>query len=115
MDEKQLHQYTKERGCWDKEEEKQKNRNALRLALTKKMNTMMIGFIAEIERVFGELWGHGLLDKELQDDQLDERARWRICRNNILDFGNSKIRDMQQELEGFDVETRTKHFIFKGN
>lgn len=113
MDQNKLDRYVSEKNNWDKEEQKTKDRNQLRLALTKKMNTMMIGFIAELERVFGVGWGHGLLEKDLTDEQLDERAKWRICRNNILDFGNSKIREMQQELEGFNVETRTKQFIFK--
>lgn len=104
MDEKTLGKYCSERSGQDKELQKQKLRNKLRNLIAKKMQTMMIGCLAELEKVFGESWGHGLLDSELDDEQLDMRAVWRICRSNILDFGNSQIRAIESELDNYNIE-----------
>lgn len=106
MDEKKLDQFVRERGNWDKDSQKQKLRNKLRVFIAKKMQTMMIGCLAELEKVFGESWGHGLLDSELDDEQLDMRAVWRICRSNILDFGNSQIRAIESELDNYNIELK---------
>lgn len=113
MDEGKLTKYALERTYYDKEGRKQAYRNRLRNLLSKKMNTMMIGFIEECEKCFGASWGHGLDYSECTDEQLDKRAIWKICRNNILYFGNKQIRAVQQELEDYTVELRTKEYVFQ--
>jgi hypothetical protein len=104
MDQDKLAKYCSERNGQDREAQKVKLRNKLRGLIAKKMQTMMIGCLAELEKVFGESWGHGLLDSELDDQQLDMRAVWRICRSNILDFGNSQIRAIESELDNYNIE-----------
>lgn len=76
---------------------------------------MMIGFLAEMEKCMGENWGHGQIDGECTDEQLDKKAIWKMCRNNVLDYGNKQIRAIEQELEDYIVELRKKQFLFRKN
>lgn len=115
MDEEKLKKYVEQRSYYDQEGYKQSCRNRLRNLISKKMRTMMIGFLAEMEKCMGENWGHGQIDGECTDEQLDKKAIWKMCRNNVLDYGNKQIRAIEQELEDYIVELRKKQFLFRKN
>jgi len=70
----------------------------------KKFNTCFIFPISEFENVFGELWGHGLLDNQLNDQQKLNRKKWEQIRRNILDKGNLQRRAFESELELYNIE-----------
>jgi len=78
-------------------------RKKLKGRITTNMRTMMIGIIAQIEKFFGNDWGHGLTNNEKNDIQLDKSAIWSQLRESILDFGNSKIRDVEFELNKYTI------------
>jgi len=52
------------------------------------------------------------LDKELSDDSIDEDAHRRL-RSKILNFGNDQIRNMELELQRYNVEFVNYHIEFK--
>lgn len=81
-------------------------RKKLKGQITSKMRTMMIGTIAQIEKYFGVDWGHGLIDDDCSDNQLDKKAIWKRLRDEILDFGNAKIREVEKEVDKYKVENK---------
>lgn len=95
--------YVRDRDNYNQDSSKRK----LKGQITTKMRTLMIGTIAQIEKFLGEDWGHGLTDEQCDDNQLDTRVTWRQLRESILDFGNTKIREMEKEVDKYIVETNS--------
>lgn len=65
----------------------------------KKLQTSFIFAIAEAERIFGFLWGHG---KSIQDLNKEEYAFYELFkefRKSVLDNGNNQIRTFRKEFE----------------
>ena len=71
--------------------------------VNKKFKTTMIGAIASFEEAFGQLWGHGLQDQDLDEDQQYWRGIWEDVRDEILNKGNAQARAAQEELSVHDV------------
>lgn len=73
--------------------------------VAKKFRTCFIYAIAEFENCFGEeLWGHGLQEDTLTDEQLANKRRWDRVRKNILDKGNTQSRAVMSEVNLHNME-----------
>lgn len=86
-----------------KESMKDKYRERLKKIIGKKIQTTMIFPLSQFEAAFGELWGDKLPDESLTDQQRSMRAKWKQCRDNILNMGNAQIRNAETELSQHDV------------
>jgi len=70
----------------------------------KKFQTAIIGALARCEEYLGELWGHGLDDSELTNEQLDFKENiWENLRKDILDYGNSQLRNALDEMDTYTI------------
>jgi len=88
-----------------RKEESYKDNSKRRLLnnLKKKFDTTIIGSLAAFEDRFGELWGHGLPNEELDEDQLYWREIWADARSKILDNGNANLRAAQNEIAQYTL------------
>jgi hypothetical protein len=68
----------------------------------------MIGSLYSIEKYFGFLWGEGS-DREPTKDQLRMRDIFEEMRTEILDKGNTQIRNTDLEIENYDVTWNKYH------
>lgn len=81
---------------------KKKSKEKLSLAIEKKIKTTMIGSLSSIEDHFGFLWGHNS-EEPLTKDQEEIRKIYDDLRSEILDKGNTQIRNVESELSTYDV------------
>ena len=86
---------------------KQKSRERLEKIATAKIRTTMIGAIASVEEHFGHLWGEGELDTTPEEEEL--REAFEDMRSEVLDKGNSQIRNLKAEIMQYDVEWLRYH------
>lgn len=89
----------KETELIQKEDYKRKSRERLFNISSKKIQTTMIGALETIEKIFGFLWENDSNMKELFDK----------ARSEILDRGNNQIRNLQTEVEQYEVEWKRYH------
>ena len=66
----------------------------------KKIQTTMIGALDSIEKPFGFLWE---AEKELTAEQTQLKGIFEEARAEILDRGNTQIRNLQAELTNYDI------------
>jgi len=93
----------------------EKNKDRFKNICRKKFQTCFIFPIAEFEKEFGkELWGIGLKDEELTNEQKLNKVKWNQLRKNILDKGNAQMRAFLSEIELYSVEFKGYHIDFKG-
>jgi hypothetical protein len=85
------------------EDMKDKMRERLKTIISKKIDTTMIYPLSQFEAAFGELWGNGKDESELTDTERLYRAKWKQCRNNILNNGNQQKRNANAELNMHEV------------
>jgi hypothetical protein len=71
--------------------------------------TTAIGDISKFETSFGDLWGHGLTEDKLTQDQLDNRRIWNEVRTKILDELNKKIRLLESIFGEYTIEWKRYH------
>lgn len=82
-----------------KEEMKERlKRNAKR-----KFQTSFIFPLSQFELEFGDLWGFRLPEDELTSEQKENRKRWSLLRQRVLDTGNQQIRNFFAELDTHEV------------
>ncbi len=93
----------------NKENWKTKCNERLQNIIAKKMTTLMIGSLDNIEKIFGDLWGHG---KPETDFELECFKEWSILRQAILDLGNKQIRAIKKECEQYDIDWNRYQGIF---
>lgn len=74
------------------------SRKRLETIIRKKMRTTFIGALDSFETNFGDLWGHGLNEDELSDEQVEFQAIWDATRTDVLNKGNTQLRGLQTEL-----------------
>ena len=82
---------------------KDQYRERLKKIIGKKIETTMIYPLSQFEASFGDMWGNGLQEDQLTDEQKLMRAKWKECRNNILNNGNQQRRNAFAELDMHDV------------
>lgn len=80
--------------------------------ITKKFNTTMIGAIAEIEKCFGELWGHGKDEQDLNKSEREWRKRFTLLRTAILNNGNNQLRAAINEVGEYTIAWQKYHIDF---
>lgn len=78
----------------------------------KRMQTIMIGALASIEKYFGDLWGQNE-DGELTEQQKKFDELYEFLRTEILDKGNHQIRLFNDDLENYDVDMLVYEFVLK--
>lgn len=81
----------------------EQSRKRLDAIITKKMKTAFIGALAAFEEEFGSLWGHGLQEHELSQDQRDMRDVWERVRTSVLNNGNTQLRSLRNEIANHSV------------
>lgn len=64
----------------------------------------MIGSLACCEKHLGYLWGHGLSEEELDEDQKRWRALWQLIRFEILENGHTQLRDMKSAISRCNIK-----------
>lgn len=69
----------------------------------KKVQTTMIGSLSSIEKHLGFLWGHGEAVEDLSPEQAAVRALFEEARAEILDRGNTQIRNLETEILNYDI------------
>ena len=85
------------------EQYKDNSKRRLVNIIKKKFNTTIIGSLAAFEEQFGELWGHGLELRDLDNDQQYWRDIWMETRAKILDNGNANLRAAESELSQYTI------------
>lgn len=89
---------------------KDSDRVALFEFVKKKLKTIFIGDLASFEKRFGKLWGQDQF--QLTDQQKKVRDIWKDTRKEILDRGNDFIKDIERELEAYEVDRVGYHYEF---
>ena len=74
----------------------------------KKVQTTMIGSLSTVEKFFGFLWGHGD-GEELTPEQEHMKNLFDEARAEILDRGNSQIRNLETEVAQYDISWKRYH------
>ena len=82
---------------------KEKSKDRLGNNCKKKIQTTMIGALSSIEDHFGFLWGH-TSDGVLTPDKEKMRQLYEDLRSDILDKGNTQIRNVDAEIVQYDVK-----------
>jgi len=80
---------------------KAKSKQRLKRIMKKKIQTTMIGAISSIESLFGFLW-----DKDEPNSEKMEEL-FQNLRSEILDRGNHQIRNVDTEIDLYDVSLET--------
>ena len=81
---------------------KEKSKDRLNKNCKKKVQTTMIGALSSIEEHFGFLWGHES-DEPLLEDQEKMRLVYEELRSDVLDKGNTQIRNIDAEFTQYDI------------
>ena len=68
----------------------------------KKIQTTMIGALSTLENNFGFLWGLGG-DNNITPEQEELREIFEKVRSEILDRGNTQIRNLEAEITNYDI------------
>lgn len=85
----------------EKEYYKDESRKRLLKIASTKIRTTMIGALDSIEKKLESLW---LSDGKPTNDQLILKKLYDEIRQEILDRGNTQIRNLENEFEQYDVE-----------
>ena len=82
-------------------DERQKELSKARLldVSKKKVQTTMIGSLSTIEKYFGFLWE----GDNLSEHQLEMKNIFEEVRSEILDRGNTQIRNLENEFTHYDI------------
>ena len=86
----------------------ERSKTRLKKEIKKRIQTTMIGSLSSVEKYFGFLWGENL-DAELTKEQMRMREIFEEMRTEILDKGNSQIRNSDSEIENYDVVWNKYH------
>tara|TARA_Y100000004_G_scaffold136793_1_gene154955 strand:- start:2161 stop:2547 length:387 start_codon:yes stop_codon:yes gene_type:complete len=89
-----------------KEEKEQKykvnSKDRLFKIASKKIKTTMIGALSTLEENLGFLWGHES-DKDISPEQQHMKTIFEQVRSDILDKGNTQIRNLEAEFNYYDI------------
>jgi transcription termination factor Rho len=80
----------------------------LKTIINKKIQTTMIGALDTIEKNLGFLWAQND-SGYMSEDAKYFRGIYEIIRQEILDRGNGQIRNVDAELEQYDIEWLRYH------
>ena len=85
----------------------ERSKTRLKKEIKKRIQTTMIGSLSSIEKFFGFLWGEG--SEDLTKDQIEMRDIFEDMRTEILDKGNVQIRNIDSEIESYDIVWNKYH------
>lgn len=80
----------------------ERSKTRLKKEVKKRVQTTMIGSLSSIEKFFGFLWGEES-ESEPTKEQVRMREIFEDMRTEILDKGNTQIRNLDSEIENYDV------------
>ena len=86
------------------------SRDKLFKAAKKKVQTTMIGALSTLESSFGFLWGFDIDEEDKTPEQKRMYEIYEEARSQILDRGNTQIRNLESEFVNYDI-VRKKHYI----
>ena len=86
------------------------SRDKLFKTAKKKIQTTMIGALSTLENSFGFLWGFDVAEEERTPEQKRIYEIYEEARAQILDRGNTQIRNLDSEFVNYDI-VRKKHYI----
>ena len=86
------------------------SRDKLFKAAKKKIQTTMIGSLSTVESSFGFLWGFDIAEEDKTPEQKKLYEIYEDARAQILDRGNTQIRNLEAEFVNYDI-VRKKHYI----
>ncbi len=92
------------------ERNKDLSRDKLFKAAKKKIQTTMIGSLSTLETSFGFLWGFDIPEEDKTPEQKKIYEIYEEARAQILDRGNTQIRNLEAEFVNYDI-VRKKHYI----
>ncbi len=92
------------------ERNKDISRDKLFKAAKKKIQTTMIGSLSTLESSFGFLWGFDIAEEDKTPEQKKIYEIYEEARAQILDRGNTQIRNLEAEFVNYDI-VRKKHYI----
>ena len=92
------------------ERNKDISRDKLFKAAKKKIQTTMIGSLSTLESSFGFLWGFDIAEEDKSPEQKKIYEIYEEARAQILDRGNTQIRNLEAEFVNYDI-VRKKHYI----
>jgi hypothetical protein len=101
-----------ERRKRNEEKEKNESKERLKKMVRKNAMTIMIAALDEFEKEFGEEWGHGIPEDQLDDQQMEMQAAWESVREQILDRGNAKIRATMDEIDQYTISWERYQYKF---
>lgn len=81
----------------------ERSKSRLKKEIKKRIQTTMIGSLSSIEKFFGFLWGEGSDDDCITDQQAQMREIFEDLRTEILDKGNTQIRNSDSEIENYEI------------
>lgn len=81
----------------------QSSKERLYKIIATKMRTTFIGSLAKMEEEFGHLWGHGLKESELNENQKKWRSVYNSLRTRILNLGNDQLRAIENEFKQYNI------------
>lgn len=106
MDNKEFHSLIKQKRDYKKAREakyKDDSKTRLGAIMKKKIETTMIGALSSFEKHFKFLWENEN-GSELTEDQQYMKTLYTECRSEILDKGNAQIRNVDAELNQYEME-----------
>tara|TARA_R110000824_G_scaffold2865_4_gene13042 strand:+ start:1491 stop:1871 length:381 start_codon:yes stop_codon:yes gene_type:complete len=92
------------------ERNKDVSKDKLFKASKKKVQTTMIGSLSTLESSFGFLWGADVPEEDKTSEQKKLYEIYEEARAQILDRGNTQIRNLESEFVNYDI-VRKKHNI----
>lgn len=81
---------------------KQDSKDRLSKIIKKKVETTMIGALSSIEENFGFLWNNN--PKDMTKEQKEIYEIYQKVRSEILDKGNNQARNVDAELNQYEVK-----------
>lgn len=91
----------------------EQSRRRLDKIVSTKVRTAFIGSLAAFEAEFGFLWGQGLAEDQLTDEQADMLELWNQARTNVLNNGNTQLRAVRNEIANQTVKWNRHHIQFE--
>lgn len=85
----------------------ERSKTRLKKEVKKRIQTTMIGSLSSIEKYFGFLWGEE--SDDLSKDQEKMRDIFEDMRTEILDKGNAQLRNVDSEIENYDITWNKYH------
>ncbi len=87
---------------------KESSKEKLYKIAKKKIETTMIGALSTVEKHLGFLWGHDS-QEDLSPEEQHIKSIYDMIRSEILDKGNSQIRNLESEMSHYEIKWLRYH------